>query len=79
MLKTVREPSAVFDNVTEVTMTVPGVVLKVTPIQQFSDDTTEFMLSVSDLDTGKVFKSVRSKDLAKLLNRQHQLVLAFAE
>ena len=79
MPKSVRLSGPAFDDVTEVTMVVPGVLLKVTPVQHFGDDTTEFMLTVSDLDSGDVFKTLKSKNLATLLNRQHQLVLAFAD
>ncbi|MBP82228.1 MAG: hypothetical protein CMO61_00085 [Verrucomicrobiales bacterium] len=79
MQENVRPLEAAFDNVCDVKLEAPGVVIKVTPIREFSDDTTEFMLSVSDLDTGEVFKEMKSKDLTDLLNRQHQLVLAFAE
>lgn len=68
-----------FDNVTEVTLPVVGVVLRITPVSEYEDGGTDFVLTVSDLDTSEVFKSIESRNLRELIDRQHQLVLAFAE
>ena len=68
-----------FDNVTEVTMTVMGVVLKITPVAEHSDGSEHFVLSVADLDTGSIFKTMESRDLADLIERQHRLIQAFSK
>lgn len=68
-----------FDNVTEVTIPVVGVVVKITPIAEHPDGSEDFVLAVADQDTGGIFKTVESKDLKDLLERQHRLVQAFSQ
>ena len=68
-----------FDNVTEVTIPVIGVVVKITPIAEHSDGSEDFVLAVADQDTGDVFKTMESRDLKDLIERQHRLMQAFAQ
>lgn len=68
------------DNVTEVTIPVKGVSIVInTVLCPICAVNERFELVVSDLDTGETFKTIQSCKLESLLNRQHQLVLAFAE
>lgn len=68
-----------FDNVTEVTIPVVGVVVKITPIAEHPDGSEDFVLAVADQDTGDVFKTMKSRDLKDLIERQHRLVQAFSQ
>lgn len=67
------------DNVTAVTIPVLGVVITISEVCKLCGQEHEFRLSVCDLDTGEEFKAIRSEHLRDLLDRQHQLTLAFAE
>lgn len=68
-----------FDNVTEVTIPVIGVLVKITPVAEHADGSEDFVLSVADEDTGDIFKTIESRDLKDLLERQHRLVQAFSQ
>ena len=67
------------DSVTELTIPVIGVAMKINQVCSLCGQRHEFELCVYDLDSGKVFKSLRSEDLHDLLQRQHQLMLGFTE
>lgn len=67
-----------FDHVTEVTIPVLGVVVKITPVAEHADGSEDFVLSVADQDTGGIFKTMESRDLKDLIERQHRLVQAFS-
>lgn len=68
-----------FDNVTEVKIPVLGVVVKITPIAEHADGSEDFVLSVADEDTGGIFKTIESRDLMDLIERQHRLIQAFSK
>lgn len=68
-----------YDNVTEVTIPVKGVSIVIQATCPVCNTLEGFELTVSDLDTGEPFKTIKSCKLESLLDRQHQLVLAFAE
>ena len=67
-----------FDHVTEVTIPVLGVLIKITPVAEHADGSEDFVLSVADQDTGNIFKTMESRDLKDLIERQHRLVQAFS-
>ena len=68
-----------FDHVTEVTIPVIGVLVKITPVAEHADGSEDFVLSVADQDTGDIFKTIESQDLKDLIERQHRLVQAFSQ
>jgi hypothetical protein len=67
-----------FENVTEVAIPEMGVMIKITPLAEHTYGTADFVLTVSDQDSGSVFKKIGSKDLCNLIERQHRLIQAFS-
>ena len=68
------------ENLSEVKLPVLGVVMVINEVICPScNDNCGFLLTVSDLDSGTVFKELNSCDLDALMKRQHQLMLGFAE
>lgn len=68
-----------FDHVTEVAIPVLGVLVKITPVAEHADGSEDFVLSVADQDTGDIFKTIESRDLRDLIERQHLLVQALSQ
>jgi hypothetical protein len=79
MQQVIMQSEIGFDNVTEVTIPVLGVVVKITPVAEHADGSEDFVLSVADEDTGGIFKTIESRDLMDLIERQHRLIQAFSK
>lgn len=79
MQQSIMRSAVGFDNVTSVTIPVVGVVVTITPVAEHPDGSEDFVLAVADQDTGDVFKTIESRDLKDLIERQHRLVQAFSQ
>ncbi len=69
------------DKVLESRIPVLGVCMDITEVSCSLSccDGTPYKLTVSDLDSGSIFKSILECDLKPLLQRQHNLVLGFTK
>ena len=77
-MQQILHDTEVFDNITEITISVIGITIVVEELRCAGQE-TRFCLTVADLDSKTPFKRLFSDSLEELLIRQHQLVLGFTQ